>query len=279
MAGLFNSNELLNDYKSSANASYPTTISQNMKLKLNLSDADTEIIYNELNQIFKMQQDPATQQAIIHDTPELDLKFTKLFDKLELKVNKTATTSANKQQTAQNKSEQRQTSRVEQNADTAKQIEEPEAQDSNFAEPVNMEPATNSLAEDYPNTIGTILENGDFIKINKLKGTIDVVHHSGTMIRIDDLGNINITSNGNIKQMISGDLTIEANGGIDIVSGKGVYIHAPELELVSDNKTKIEASEVSFDSVSQIKASDATMCEFGGNATFNGAVKASGFSN
>ena len=189
-------------------------------------------------------------------------KIQAMLDALELKMAKFTDKELKKQDAAQKTQEQQQAagSRVEQDAETSQKYVEPEAQDTKFSETVALPDADSSLAENYPSTFGMVTETSDFIKINKETGMIQIVHHSGTQVKIDNSGNVTLHVIGSLKQVVEGDMLLQVAGGLDITSGKGIYMHAPEMETVADQKLTVDAMQVEMPSTTQLKA-DTAICQ------------------
>lgn len=187
-----------------------------------------------------------------------------MLDKLEQKLKKFTDKELKKQDALQKTQEQKQVagSRIEQDAETSQKFVEPEAQDTKFSSTSSIPDADSSLAENYPKTIGWITETSDFIKLNKETGHIQIVHHSGTQIKVDNEGNVTIHTIGNLKQVVEGDMLLQVAGGLDITSGKGIYMHAPEMETVADQKLTVDAMQVEMPSTMELKAPTA-ICQVG----------------
>ena len=49
-------------------------------------------------------------------------------------------------------------------------------------------------------------------------------------------------------------------GGLDITSGKGIYVHAPEIETKADEKVTVEAMTVELPSTLELNA-DKALCK------------------
>lgn len=94
----------------------------------------------------------------------------------------------------------------------------------------------NRRTKDYPHTMVLFeTDQNDFLVMNKKTGEISFTHHTGTVTRIDQDGNIdiatsvysggpancNVNVSGNITINSFGDTTLSAFGNVDIKSTKG----------------------------------------------------------
>lgn len=181
-----------------------------------------------------------------------------ILDKFEKLVNAKAKKGLQDQKQKQD-SRKNGDKRGEQDAEVSQKIPEPEASDTKFSEPPTMPDADNSLSSDYPNSSGSIFENVGWLKMNKAQSYVEIVHKSGTMIKINQAGEVVIHAVGSVKQVIDGDLTMQVSGGLDISSGKGIYMHAPEIEIEADQKTTITSMEVELKDTMQVKADQAML--------------------
>lgn len=84
--------------------------------------------------------------------------------------------------------------------------------------PVNIEDAHYTLKQNYPNSYGSINPIGDWYRVDIKSGKIELVHHSGTHLKIDDDGNVTIRAVGSVKWVIDGDFTLNVRGNTDIIT-------------------------------------------------------------
>lgn len=196
------------------------------------------------------------------DLDSIKSQAQEMLDELEEKLKIYTEVELRRQDAREKLNEQAQVAgaRVEQDAETSQKYIEPEAQETKFSSPTNIPDADSSLAENYPNTIGWVTETSDFIKLNKETGTIQIVHHSGTQIKVDNTGNVTIHTVGNLKQVVEGDMLLQVAGGLDITSGKGIYMHAPEIETKADQKVTLDAMQVELPTTVDLKA-DKALCQ------------------
>jgi phage gp45-like len=90
--------------------------------------------------------------------------------------------------------------------------------------------------EDYPHTMVLFqTDQKDYLVMNKKTGEIAFTHHTGSVMRIDadgniDIGtsiysgsgaNLNVSVSGNININAYDNITLSANGNVDIRSTKG----------------------------------------------------------
>lgn len=102
---------------------------------------------------------------------------------------------------------------------------EPKFSGPKFTSPVDIQDASYSTDEDYPNSYGEIDEAKNWYKINKSKLHVELVHASGTSIKIDRDGNVTEHIVGSLKRVIEGDLSEEVKGNCDRLVKGGNYLH------------------------------------------------------
>ena len=83
--------------------------------------------------------------------------------------------------------------------------------------------------DDYPETISKIDDAGNFIKVNKKEGRIDIYHQSGNIIKIDKDGNTVIHIKGGLKFKVDGDTSFHTNGNMDLVVDGDFNIQASNI--------------------------------------------------
>ena len=91
--------------------------------------------------------------------------------------------------------------------------------------------------DDYPNTISNIDDAGNFIKVNKKSGKIDIYHQSGNIIKIDKNGNTSIHINGGLKFKIDGDMSFHSNGNVDFVADGELNFQATNITTQTQKNT------------------------------------------
>lgn len=90
--------------------------------------------------------------------------------------------------------------------------------------------------EDYPESIIFFeTENGDYFKINKATLEMTFRHASGTVIKINKSGDINIdnksSDNGELNINIKGDVKISSNKNVEIVAGQKISLNTLDSSL------------------------------------------------
>jgi len=84
--------------------------------------------------------------------------------------------------------------------------------------PVNIEDAHYTLKQNYPYSYGVINPNGDWFRVDLLSGKIELVHHSGTHLKIDGDGNVTMKVAGSVKWVVDGDFTMNVRGNSDFIT-------------------------------------------------------------
>ncbi len=125
------------------------------------------------------------------------------------------------------------------NAKSGISFPEPVFSEPKFTSPVNIQDASYSIDEDYPNSYGAIDEAKNWYKINKSKQHVELVHSSGTSYKIDKDGNVTEEIKGNHKRIVHGDYSEEIKGNYDQIIKKSSYMHVGgEREEVFDKSVK-----------------------------------------
>lgn len=99
--------------------------------------------------------------------------------------------------------------------------------------------------EDYPNTYGYKDNNGNFYKVNKVKGTADFRHESSTNLHVTSDGSIQITLRGGVSFFLSSygtfnldtgmlEINNKPDGSLEVMSESSVYVQAPETTVNGD---------------------------------------------
>lgn len=256
--------------------------------KAEINGDTPDLLMREINAIYPQsaQYNPDGKQAlgVPFDNPTynpVEAQVQILLGDFELSIQKDALAdfTAQEQQKQSRQQQQVAGNRVEQDATTSQKYPEPQFNTKKFTSPIDLPDADSALATDYPNTIGVINDAGDFFKVNKKTGDLQVVHRSGTCIKIDANGNMTIHSTGSVKQVVAQDLSIQAGGGIDIVAKKGIYLDtgSENLEIKTQMKDiKIDAMKIET-SAMQVDMGRAIV-EMGQKLTVKGMVGAAGFS-
>lgn len=104
-------------------------------------------------------------------------------------------------------------------------VPEPIFSEPTTTSPVNIQDADYTIKEDYPDTYGFIDSVKNWLKINKKKNHAEIVHNSGTHIKIDEKGNVTMHIVGSLKQIIEKDYSLEVKGNFDHIVGKDKYHH------------------------------------------------------
>ena len=104
-------------------------------------------------------------------------------------------------------------------------IPEPVFSEPKATAPINIQDADYTIKEDYPHTYGFIDSVKNWLKINKKKNHAEIVHNSGTHIKIDEKGNVTMHIVGSFKQIIEKDYSLEVKGNFDHIVGKDEYHH------------------------------------------------------
>lgn len=126
------------------------------------------------------------------------------------------------------------------NARTSLSYKEPIFSEPKFTSPVNIQDANYSVMEDYPDSYGYIDEAKNWVKVNKKSGHVELVHNSGTSIKIDRFGNVTEHIVGKFKRIIEGDMSEEVKGSYDLLVKKSYYIH-----VAGDFEEKVDKTKTS----------------------------------
>lgn len=111
------------------------------------------------------------------------------------------------------------------NATNSVSLPEPVLSEVKFTQPVDQPPCDYSLEEDYPNSYGKIDKSNSWFKVNTLQNSMELVHNSGTRIRVDRAGNVTEYIKGSKKTIIEGDYSLEVRGSQDLIIHKDYYHH------------------------------------------------------
>ena len=114
--------------------------------------------------------------------------------------------------------------------------------------PVDIEDAHYTLKQNYPNSYGSINPLGDWYRVDLTSGKVELVHHSGTHLKIDNDGNVTLFAVGSVKWVIDGDFTLNVKGNSDFVT------LGDHTNLVGGNNTTM----VGGDNKLQVAGNDST---------------------
>lgn len=103
---------------------------------------------------------------------------------------------------------------------------------------------TTFFDDDYPNTYGYKDSVGNFVKVNKVQGTVQFQHKSSTNLRVAPDGSVQVAlsngayftfSNQNNFNLNIGEVEIEgtADGSLSMTAGSEVRIDSPQLVVDS----------------------------------------------
>lgn len=166
-------------------------------------------------------------------------------------------------------------SRVEMDALVSRRFAEPELWDTLYTSCTSLKDADSSFAISYPQSAGYINDAGDFIRIDKDLGDIQIVHRSGTAIKVDANGNVTIHSKGSLKQIVDGDMAINIKGALDI-SAKNIYMHSTgDMTIKADPQVTINSPMLVYEG-SIVEAADAS-AHFGQNVKSDATMLAKAF--
>lgn len=232
---MYKAKEVLAQYKAEADAILPGRIISKLRELGYMQGSESQIT-------------PLVQKNVLSDTSPQEPQVQLLLDQLEVKVEEKGQEGLKRGEAQKQNQRERKVSenRIEQGALVSNKFKEPELVGSGkkFSNPVNLLDADNSLAVDYPHTNGRIDDVGNFFLVNRKTKLVQIVHSSGTCVKIDRAGNVTIHSKGTIKQIVEGDMCLQVNGGLDIWSKKGLFLGTDgEMVLKSEKKVTIESSE------------------------------------
>lgn len=99
--------------------------------------------------------------------------------------------------------------------------------DTLFTSSQELDISSPSMSEDYPNSETIYVdEKGTWIKNNKAKGTLDVMHQSGSSLSFKKDGTVVMFVRKDFKQVVDGDYTLEVGNNIDISAGSNLRLHS-----------------------------------------------------
>ena len=114
----------------------------------------------------------------------------------------------------------------------------------------NAKDAHYSAIQNYPNSESKIDALGNFIKINKKTGQVDIAHFSGTLIQITKSGSVNIHTKKDFQHIVDGNYYLEVKGDLGIKSKninietenykkktKTIDIKSNDITITSNTKT------------------------------------------
>lgn len=226
---MFDIDEILKPYKDECNLTLPPEIAG---LLGDLSVEEIEKVIEILSPVFDENELNKLKDALQNALDNLEKKQEAF---------------ANEQLKAQNKFKQGYQAQavaqgtVTQDAEVSQTFPEPSVE-TDVSSPTDLADADNSLAEDYPNSIGMTLEDGSFWKYNRATGFAQFVHKTGTCVKIDGQGNVTIHTKGSAKIKAEKDLAIQAKN-LDIKADK-LALTAQEIKLKADSKVEIDTQQI-----------------------------------
>jgi len=115
------------------------------------------------------------------------------------------------------------------------ELVEPTSPDTMFTSPIDLQKASYSIAEDYPDTYGFVDTVKNWYKINKKKKYAEYIHASGSMLKMDKDGNTTIEVKGKLKFIQRGEMTHFIGDNLDISIDGNFYHHiVGELKKMVD---------------------------------------------
>lgn len=222
---LFDIDETIKPYKEEANNSLPTQITG---LLGEMSAEELEKSLEILAPVFDEDELNKLKDALKDALDNLDKKQEQYAN--------SALKEQNKFKQA-NQAQQVSQGSVTQDAEVSQTFPEPSVE-TDVSSPTDLADADNSLAEDYPNSLGYTDECGNFYKVNRSTGFVQFVHKSGTCVKIDGQGNVTIHATGSAKIKADKDLAIQAKN-LDIKADK-LALTAQEIKLKADSKVEVD---------------------------------------
>lgn len=250
---MFDIDEVLKPYKDECNNTLPNEISG---LLGEMTAEELTKCLDVLSPVFDDNEMEKLKKALQDAINNLE-KTQENFAKKELTAQAKYKQSVQAQQVA--------SSSITQDAEVSQTFPEPTAE-TDVSSPTDLPDADNALSEDYPNSVGSTLENGDFYKINRTTGMVQFVHHSGTCVKIDNNGNVTIHATGSAKIIADKDMAIQAKN-LDI-KGSKIAITAQEIKLKADSKVEIDTMEIDASKPLQVKMDSAMVT----GQTFKGSA-------
>lgn len=239
---MFDIDEILKPYKEECNNTMPSEIAGMLE---GLSTEESDKVIEILSPVFDEDELNKLKDALKDAVSNLDKTQTN-YANSELKEQNKFKQSNQAQQVAQGS--------VTQDAEVSQTFPEPSVE-TDVSSPTDLADADNSLAEDYPNSLGMTLEDGSFWKYNRATGFVQFVHKTGTCIKIDGQGNVTIHATGSAKLKVDKDLAIQAQN-LDIKAQK-LALTAQEIKLKADSKVEIDTMQIDASKPMQVKMDSA----------------------
>jgi len=105
------------------------------------------------------------------------------------------------------------------------ELSEPISPDTMFTTPIDLQKASYSVVEDYPDSYGFVDTVKNWYKINKRKKYAEYVHASGSVLKMDKNGNTTIEIKGKLKLIQRGEVTHFIGDNLDISIDGSFYHH------------------------------------------------------
>lgn len=260
MSSIFSSATVMSEYQSEVNNSVPDSIYAKLSSSYSIDSDGYSALMDVISPVF----DDDTLASLLSS---IDSYLSNLSSNLTSLTSLTANLKCSL--TTSNLNKQVGSASVTQDATVSQKFTEPTASETNFASPVDNVDADSGTGEDYPNSYGVANELCDFMKVNRLQGTIQLVHHSGTRVMIDNAGNATVYSAGTTKFISEGDMVIQSGGGLDIIASSGIYLHSSEVAIKGDSSIELDAMQVDLPSATQVSVNEPAIVQVG---TLKGTV-------
>lgn len=246
--GLYSADSILASLQTEINSNVPDEMVAEIKKRgYSLTSQEESDLRAVFTDIFS-SSDVATCK------PAVEAELLKLEDKVVSKTNEELKSNEYQMQSAQDR--QVSEKRVEQGAEVSNKFAEPPKVDSaiNYSDVVDLPDADNSLATDFPSTYGIIDDVGNYYSINRKTKFVQIVHSSGTCVKIDRNGDVTMHTKGTLKHIVDGDMLLQVGGGLDIYGKNGVQILGEkEVTLKSDGNLIVDTSSNEVKSPTEFK--------------------------
>ena len=91
--------------------------------------------------------------------------------------------------------------------------------------PTDIQDADYSIVEDQPETYGAVDRVLNWWKINKKRKHAEFVHASGTLLKINEAGDLTVHAIGSAKIVFESDVSESISGNKDFIISGGLYEH------------------------------------------------------
>lgn len=246
--GIYSADSVLASIQTEINGSIPDSMVAEIKRRGYVLTSQEE---QDLRAVFTDIFDSA---SVSKCKPAVELELQKLEEKVVSKTNQELKANEYQQQSAQDR--QVSEKRVEQGSEVSGKFAEPSKVDNavNYSNVVDLPDADNSLATDFPSTFGMIDDSGNFYSINRKTKFVQIVHSSGTCVKIDRNGDVTMHTKGTLKHIVDGDMLLQVGGGLDIYGKKGVQILGEkEVTVKSDGNLIVDTSKNEFKAQTEFK--------------------------